>query len=482
MHIQEDGHGPEAVERAERRLAAIMAADMVGYSRLMEADEGGTIARQKTHRRELIDPEISQYHGRIVKTTGDGMLLEFASVVDAVECATTIQRAMALREAEVPEAARIRYRIGINLGDIVIDGDDIFGDGVNVAARLEAAADPGGLCISDVVYQSIAGKLDLAFEDLGGQTFKNISKPVHVWRWRVSGATDASAGTALDAAAQEIRFCMAPDGVQIAYATVGQGSPLVKAPNWMNHLEYDWESPIWQHLLQELARDHTLVRFDQRANGLSDWDIEDISFEAFVRDLETVVDTLGLERFPLLGISQGCAISIAYAVRHPERVSHLALYGGFARGGFKRGSQEERTQAEAMITLIRHGWGQDNPAFRQMFTSAFVPGGTLEQMEWFNELQRVSISPENAARIRVATSNIDVTELLTQVNIPTLVLHCREDGIVPFNEGRRMAAMIPGARFIPLEGRNHLMLEHEPAWPRFLEEIRTFLGVDTSGG
>ncbi len=199
---------------------------------------------------------------------------------------------------------------------------------------------------------------------------------------------------------------MAPDGVQIAYASVGTGPPLVKAPNWMNHLEYDWQSPIWRHLLQELAREHTLIRFDQRGNGLSDWDVDEISFDSFVRDLETVVDAAGLEKFALLGISQGCAISIAYAVRHPERVSRLVLYGG---------SQVEIEQADAMHTLIRHGWGQDNPAFCQMFTSAFVPDGTPRQMDWFNELQRMTTSPENAVRIRKTNDNVNVEELLGQV-------------------------------------------------------------------
>ncbi len=465
-----------ATEREERRLAAILAADMVGYSRLMEADERGTIARQKALRTELIDPRITEWHGRIVKTTGDGMLVEYASVVDAVECAVAIQRAMAAREADVPESNRMRYRVGINLGDIVIDMDDIFGEGVNVAARLEASAEPGGICISDVVFQSIEGKLDLAFDDLGAQTFKNITKPVHVWRWRItSRAAEGTPKKTPGEADQEIRFCTAPDGVQLAYATVGQGPPLVKSPNWMNHLEYDWQSPIWRHLLQELAKDFSLVRFDQRANGISDWNVENISFEAFVGDLETVVDALGLERFPLLGISQGCAISIGYAVRHPERVSRLVLYGGFARGGLKR-SEVEAELREAMTTMIRHGWGQDNPAFRQMFTSGFLPGATDEQMDWFNELQRVSVSPENAARIFRTAGSMDVTDLLAKVTIPTLVIHCRDDGFVPFDEGRRMAAMIPGARFVPLEGKNHLMLEHEPAWSRFLEEVRNFLG------
>ena len=462
----------------ERRLAAILVADMVGYSRLMELDEEGTLARQKAHRRELIDPTIGEHHGHIVKTTGDGMLVEFASVVDAVKCAVAIQTSMAEREAGEPESNRIRYRIGINLGDIIFDDDDIFGDGVNIAARLEGIAEPGGICISDIVHQSVADKLDLSCRDLGSQRVKNIAKPIHVWQWSRAGEVlDDTAEPASAALEQEIRFCTAPDGTQIAYAIVGRGPPIVKAPNWMNHLDYDWRSPIWRHLLTNLADGHTLVRFDQRGNGLSDWDVEDISHDAFAADLEAVIDAAGLERFVLLGISQGCAISIRYAVRHPERVSGLVLYGGYSRGRSKRGSADLAAQGEAMRTLIRQGWGQDNPAFRQMFTSAFVPEGTPEQMAWFNELMRITTSPENAARIHWANDHVDVTELLPKVFAPTLVLHCRDDAMVPFEEGRRIAAMIPGARFVALEGRNHLILETEPAWPRFIEEVRKFLAT-----
>ena len=243
----------------------------------------------------------------------------------------------------------------------------------------------------------------------------------------------------------------------------------------LNHLEYDWQSPVWRHLLRELAKDHLLIRYDERGNGLSDWDVDDISFESFVSDLETVVDAAGLERFALLGISQGCPISIAYAVRHPERVTHLVLYGGYARGRRNRGSQEEIEQAEVLVTLMRHGWGRENPAFRQIFTSLFMPEATAEQMQWFNDLQRITASPENAVRIRQAFDVIDVSRLLSKVAVPTIVLHCRNDAIVPFDEGRRMASMIPGARFVALEGLNHLILEDESAWPRFLEEIRNFL-------
>lgn len=189
-----------------------------------------------------------------------------------------------------------------------------------------------------------------------------------------------------------------------------------------------------------------------------------------------MVDTLGLERFPLFGISQGCAISIAYAVRHPERVSHLILYGGFARGPFRRGAKQ-REQAEAMVTLIGHGWGEDNPAFRQMFTSSFIPDGTPEQMAWFNELQRKSASAENAVRLRRAVGELDVSQLLADVQAPTLIMHCDGDAIAPVSESRRMAAQIPNAKYVELQGNNHLILEHEPAWPRFLSEMREFLAT-----
>jgi DNA-binding winged helix-turn-helix (wHTH) protein/pimeloyl-ACP methyl ester carboxylesterase len=274
---------------------------------------------------------------------------------------------------------------------------------------------------------------------------------------------------------QVIQFCTAPDGVRIAYAEVGDGPPLVKTGHWLTHLEHDWNSPIWSHYLHELAASHRLIRYDARGNGLSDWEVSDFSFESRVRDLETVVDAARVDRFPLLGLSQGCAISIAYAVRHPERVSHLVLYGGFARGRRRRGSDQEIRNSDAVLTLMRQGWGQDNPAFRQLFTSLFIPGGTMEQMQWYNDLQRVTTSPDNAAQLRQASDEVDVMQLLPQVRAPTLVLHCRNDAVQPFEEGRILAAGIPGARFVALEGRNHIILDTDPGWDRFLDEVRSFL-------
>jgi len=460
-----------------RRLTAILASDVVGYSRLVERDETGTLAALKAHRSDLLEPCIAAHQGRVVKLMGDGALVEFASVFDAVDCAIEIQRGMQARNAAIPEERRIALRIGIHLGDVIIEDDDIYGDGVNLAARLEALATPNGICISGDVYRQVHNKLDATFEDLGARRVKNIAEPLQVYRVRI-GEAPPSAPDGAAALHQEIKFCTASDGVRIAYAVVGRGPPLVKAPNWLNHLEYDWESPVWRHLLHALASRHRLVRFDERGNGLSDWDVEDISLEAFVRDLEAVADAAGLDRFPLLGISQGCATSIAYAVRHPERVSRLVLYGGFARGRYCRGSPGEAEKASAMVTLIRQGWGQENPAFRQFFTSSFLPEGSPEQMQWFNDLQKITTSAENAARIREACDRIDVTELLPRIAVPTLVVHCRDDAVQPFDEGRRMAAMIPDARFVALEGRNHLMLDHEPAWTRFRRELEDFLGAE----
>jgi pimeloyl-ACP methyl ester carboxylesterase len=249
----------------------------------------------------------------------------------------------------------------------------------------------------------------------------------------------------------------------------------VKAANWLTHIEHEWRSPVWSPLLARLAAQFRLFRYDQRGTGLSDWDVADVSFEAFVRDLEAVVDTLGLRQFALLGISRGAAISIAYATRHPERVSRLVLYGGFVRGWRRRGSADEIAQREMLMRLIPKGWGRDNPAFRQVFTSLFMPGGTPDEMKWFNDLQRVSTSPEDAVRLLRASGDIDVSDLLPRVSVPTLVLHSRGDAAVPFDQGLEVARTIHDARFVALESQNHLVLAHEPAWPRLMEEMCNFL-------
>lgn len=274
---------------------------------------------------------------------------------------------------------------------------------------------------------------------------------------------------------QNIRFCTADDGVRIAYASLGSGSPIVKAANWLSHLELDWDAPIWSPLFRELAREHQFVRYDERGNGLSDWDVSDISFSAFINDLETVVDASAVERFALLGISQGAAVSIEYAVRHPERVSHLILFGAYAAGWRIDATDAVIQEREAVMTLTATGWGQDNPAYRQIFSSTFLPSATGEELTWFNEFQRRTTSPENAVRFLSAFGDIDVRHRLQEVRVPTLVIHALGDRRIPVSAGRDIAAAIPDAQFLGLDSDGHLLLGREPASHVFIDAVRAFV-------
>ncbi|TNF81731.1 MAG: alpha/beta hydrolase [Gammaproteobacteria bacterium] len=289
------------------------------------------------------------------------------------------------------------------------------------------------------------------------------------------GAPSSETEAAATPPAQQVRFCKAADGTQIAYATVGEGPPLVKTANWLNHLEFDWESPVWRHFFRALSSDRTLVRYDARGNGLSDWEVDDFTLERQVADLEAVVAASGYENFPLLALSQGCAVSVVFAARHPEKVSKLILIGGYARGFNRVGNPEVIRQVEAMTTLVGIGWGQDNPAFRQMFTSMFMPDAPPENHAWFNELQRATTTPQNATALLRANADVDVTDVLAEVRTPTLVMHARNDMRIPYNSGRELAGGIPGARFVTLDTRNHLMHEADPAWATARQEIARFL-------
>jgi class 3 adenylate cyclase/pimeloyl-ACP methyl ester carboxylesterase len=451
----------------ERRLAAILAADAVGYSRMMREDEPGALILLQKHRSEVIDPAIAKHRGRTVKLMGDGLLAEFASVVEAVNCAAEVQRAMAARNAGSQGRRHMAFRIGVHLGDVIVEGDDLYGDGVNIAARLEGIAERGGICISRQAYDQVQKKVALGYRSLGPQMLKNMPDPVEAFA--IQGD-----GLAMSDERQEIRYCRTTDGVRLAYAISGQGPPLVKTGNWLNHLEYDWESPIWRHFFVGLSRDHKLIRYDPRGTGLSDWDVADISLDAWVNDVATVIDAAGVDRFPLLGYSQGCAVSIGYAVRHPERVSHLILCGGFALGALKR-TPADRERRQALTTLMRLEWGADNPALRQMFATKMMPDATKEQLDNFNDLQRQTTSAECAARYFEATGEIDVVGLLPQVRVPTLVMHARGDAQVPIELGRQLAAGIPGAKFVALQGNNHALLEQDSATQRYFEELRLFL-------
>ena len=307
---------------------------------------------------------------------------------------------------------------------------------------------------------------------------REYGEPPATWRRRVEAEQRAQERELVarhDLPEQLVRYCTAHDGTRLAFSIVGNGPPLVKTANWLNHIEYDWTSPLWRHWLRELTADRTLIRYDERANGLSDWDTPELSLDAFVDDLACVVDAAKLDRFDLLAISQGAAVAIAYAVRHPERVRKLVICNGYAQGWEVRAEPEEVARREAMITLSEMGWGSDNPAYRQIFTGTYIPGASHEQMDWFNEMQRRSASPKNAVALQRVLGKLDVVHLLDQVRTPTLVFHSRRDQAVPFAQGELMASRIRGATFVPLDSDNHIVLATEPAWQHFTDVTRAFL-------
>jgi len=282
---------------------------------------------------------------------------------------------------------------------------------------------------------------------------------------------------------QRIRYVRTSDGLQLAWAEAGSGPLLVRAACWLTHLEYDWDSPVWKHWVRFLSSHFRFIRYDERGCGMSDHRTGELGLDRWVGDLESVVDAAGLsEPLPLLGISQGAAACVAYAVRHPERVSALVLYGGYARGWNHRPEAPGRAEYEAIIELTRSGWGKDNPAFRQVFTSRFIPGGSAEQLAWFNDLCRRTTTPAVAADLLASRADIDVTGLLESVRAPTLVIHARDDQVCPISAGRHLASGIPGAEFVELDSQNHVLLEDEPAWRRFGETVLEFLGVPAPRG
>jgi pimeloyl-ACP methyl ester carboxylesterase/DNA-binding CsgD family transcriptional regulator len=270
---------------------------------------------------------------------------------------------------------------------------------------------------------------------------------------------------------QRIRFCRGKDGVRIAYASHGEGPPLLVVSCWLSHLQYDWSSPVWRHFLRDLGAFTTLFRYDERGFGLSDWTVDDFTLDARVADLETLVDEIGLEKVTLLGMSGGAPVAMAYAARHPERVDRLIVYGGYAIGSGRVPSESEL----AFRAMIRAGWAQEDPIFRRVFTTIFIPEATEEQTGWFDELQRMSTSTENALASREERMAVDLTDELPRIQAPTLLLHARDDRACPLDCARTAAALIPGARLMILESPNHILLAHEPACGVFVEEVRRFM-------
>ena len=273
---------------------------------------------------------------------------------------------------------------------------------------------------------------------------------------------------------QSIRFCQSTNGVRIAHALTGRGLQLVRTGHWLTHLEHDWHSPIWRPFLDRLGKHYEVVRYDQRGCGLSDHDISDFSFARFVEDLEAVIDHAARDRFILYATSQGVPVAIDYAARHPERVSHLILHGGYVRGRLVRERQADIEQGEAILKLIEHGWGVSGSPFLQAFSTMYIPNANREQIDSLVELQRLTTTTDNAVATRRAVDSFDVSNQLAKLATKTLVIHAADDGVHPIDQGRQLAAGIRDSEFVLLESENHALVPQEPAWERFFWELQRF--------
>ena len=461
---------------SNRRLAAVLAADIVGYSRLMSQDEAGTLANTQSVFEEVVKPTVLSWGGRIFKTMGDGYLVEFPNASDAASCAVEWQSAMSKIATTSQRESEILFRIGINLGEVYVQDEDLLGNGVNVAARLEAICPSSGICVSQVVKDAVASDPQMQFEDFGSHRLKNIKTPIHAHLIAQSQLKKVSRAPEAGFSRQSaVRYCQSKDGTSIAHATVGEGYPLVFAGSWMTHLEWDWESPSYRDYLSHLSSHFNVIRYDQRGNGMSDWDDVDIVFEKMVDDMECVIDQYDHEQVAILGMSQGASVAIAYMMRRPDKVSHLVLNGGYARGRRRRGSPKDQAESEAMVNFVRHGWATENPAFRQAMTTLFMPDASPEEADWFNAFQKACGPGENMARFREIFDEMDVSDCLSAITIPTLIVHSDEDAIAPISEGKYLAARIAGSQFIGLKSKNHMMFGNEPDFPKLIGSIVDFV-------
>ncbi len=457
-----------------RRLSAILALDVAGYTALIHDDASGVLAALNVIYRSVVVPAVAAAEGRVVKLLGDGALIEFPSAAAALRCAVRVQQDMRRPEPPYRCSQRIQLRAGLHAGDVIVEGDDIFGEGVAIASRLQAAAQPGGILAS-------RGFCDLAGSDAavrlrreGLHSLKGIAQPIEVLAVDFSDAA-INARRAGFARNQEIRFCSTKDNVRLAWTVNGNGPTVVKAPNWIGHLELDWRNPGFAPLLTAIAEKWRLVRFDQRGNGLSDWDVDEIQFERFVDDLECIFDAAQVERAPIIAISQGGAIAAAFAARCPARVSAIVMIGAFVQGRTKRPSKREL--AQALRAMMAAGWGDEYPSLRDLLANVIIPTASEEERRQVAEDMRRIISPQNVARFREAVDNIDITALLGDVACPCLVLHCSGDRMQPVEQGRAFAAGLPNARFIAYDSPNHTPVESDPIWPLMERDILAFLSL-----
>jgi len=478
--------------RSTRELAAIMFSDIAGYTLIMGRDEDKAIRALADHR-ELLRKLLPMFNGRMIGEIGDGTLSSFHSALDAVNCARKVQSTL-LDDSE------LQLRIGIHVGDVLFQENTVLGDGVNVASRIHALAPPGGICISDRVYDEIRNKPELAVKSLGERTLKNVSRPIRVYALAVPGVTlgksttideKSPRGNRLFVVAaivvvvaaiacwtlhveiatlariyvprllppevkQKIAYCKTSDGVRIAYGVAGKGPPIVISVGLGTHLELGLFSPTYNSVfLKPLVARHTVVQYDGRGSGLSDRGLKDYSVEARLRDLEAVVDAAKLDPFALYGISAGCEVVIAYAARHPKRVTRIVLYAADVDSSPDPNlTPEQKKTAEAAATLISNGWASSDVL--ELWASFVMPSASAVERRFFSEVMRESVTPEDIQAFAVSEQSVDVKPFAAQIRAPTLIIQVRNDVINPLAAGKKAASMIPGARFVIIEGADHI--------------------------
>ena len=505
---------------AIRELAAIMFSDIAGYTLIMGRDEDKALRALGEHR-EVLRSVLPKFNGRMIGEIGDGTLSSFHSALDAVNCAREVQ-------ASLKDDPEMQLRIGIHVGDVLFKDNTVLGDGVNVASRIHALAAPGGICISERVYDEIRNKPEISVRDLGEQTLKNVSRPIRVYAMAVPGVKFENtvapefratrtiwilnrrllwlgAGLALLVALlglcltqyveiataariyvprflpaqlkQELGFCRTTDGVRIAYGTVGKGPPVVMVPGGLTDVARGVVSPMYYaSALEPIAARHLVVQYDGRGFGMSDRGVRDYSLEAKLGDLEAVVRALKLNRFAVYAWGAGGPVAIAYAVRHPERITRIAFNGAYAKANVSVLKGEARERQEPVYSLMEKRW--DDPAFREMWASLMMPDGSAVDRTFFTRLQHDSATLEDFVAFLKADDQIDTTALLSQIRAPTLVVHLRGDQIVPLEYGRQIAALIPGARFVIVEGRDKLVVAGDGEAEQYNQALVPFFDED----
>lgn len=495
---------------ATRSLAAILFTHIVGYTAVAARSQTAALELCERHRK-LVGESVARFRGRFFEEAGDESLSTFASAADAVACAMAVQEELASHGGP-------RLRVSIHLGEVEEQDGHLIGDAVKVARRIRRLAEPGGVCVSSPVWENVGNLAGLDASFLGDMSFEHLQEPLGVWALRgeglpaptasqrrtwlrlallgagalfllvavfasiqpareavVLGLVRANAVHVLPSYDQEIHFTESSDGVRLAWASIGEGPAVVNVAGWPSHLERGLGSPGNNVVVPALMGTHRVLVYDGRGFGLSEHGVADLSLEARVRDVEAVLDAAGVERASVIGISSAALPAVALAALRPERVERLLVYGAASRFGYSPSDPSVRARALALADLMRAGSDQTDPAFRHIFSSLFMPDADPFMVRVFDELQRVSGSPADIADFLEATIEIDIEELAPRVQAPTLIVHVRGDELVPDEEVRRLASLIPNAELLTFEGRNHLPMPGD-AWAHASDDvIRDFM-------